>query len=74
MGTLMNEKTASILFLVVCVAIASLLLAGMIAPLIGGGIFAAALVFFGGFSLAFRRRRKITEEMELGEKPNTEKK
>ena len=60
----MNGKTAGILFLGVCVVISILSLAGVIAPLAAGGIFAAALVFFGGFSLAFRRKRKMAEEQE----------
>ncbi len=51
----MNGKTAAFLFLGVCVVLAVLLLLEVIKPLIGGGLFAAALVFIGGFSLAFRR-------------------
>ena len=61
---IMNGRTAGVLFLVVCVGLSILSLAGMIAPLVAGGIFAGALVFFGGFSLAFRRHRKLTEREE----------
>lgn len=57
----MKDKTAVFLLLAVCVIEAFLLLAGVISPLTGGGIFAAALVFFGGFTLAHRRRRRLTE-------------
>lgn len=56
----MKDKTAVFLLLGVCVVEACLLLAGVISPLTGGGIFAAALVFFGGFTLAHRRRRRMT--------------
>lgn len=58
----MNGKTASLLFLGVCLVISLLLVAGVIAPLVAGGVFAGALVFFGGFSMAFRRHRKLTAE------------
>ena len=37
----MNGKVASMLFLVVCLAIMVLSLSGVIAPLVAGGIFAA---------------------------------
>ncbi len=57
----MNGKTAALLFVVVCIGLSVLSLAGVIAPLVAGGVFAGALVFFGGFSLAFRRHRKMTE-------------
>ena len=60
----MNGKTASILFLGICIVISILSLVGVIAPLVAGGIFAAALVFLGGFSLAFRRHRRMTEDEE----------
>lgn len=52
----MNGKTMAFLFLGVCLVLAGLLLADVVDPLTGGGIFAAALVLFGGFSLAFRRK------------------
>jgi hypothetical protein len=72
----MNGKVASMLFLVVCLAIMVLSLSGVIAPLVAGGVFAAALVFFGGFSLAFRRTRMLTEqeevEQEQGQKLETQ--
>ncbi len=60
----MNGKTAALLFVVVCIGLSVLSLAGIIAPLVAGGAFAAALVFFGGFSLAFRRHKRMTEEQE----------
>lgn len=59
----MNGKTAGLLFAGVCVVISVLSLTGVIAPIMAGGIFAGALVFFGGFSLAFRRHRMMTEQM-----------
>lgn len=60
----MNGKTASLLFAGVCIVISVLSLMGVIAPIMAGGIFAGALVFFGGFSLAFRRHRTMTEQEE----------
>jgi hypothetical protein len=63
-SNIMNGKTASLFFAAVCLALAILSLAGVIAPLVAGGVFAGALVFFGGFSLAFRRHRKMTEQEE----------
>ena len=60
----MSAKTASLFFVVVCIGLSVLSLVGMIAPLVAGGVFAAALVFFGGFSLAFRRKQKIEENEE----------
>jgi hypothetical protein len=60
----MNAKTASLLFLAVCIGVSVLSLLGVIAPLAAGGVFAAALVFFGGFSLAFRRKQKMEEQEE----------
>jgi len=53
----MNGKAAAFLFLGVCAVLATLLLLEVIKPLTGGGLFAAALVFIGGFSMAFRRGR-----------------
>ncbi len=58
----MSGKLAGLLFAAVCVVISVLSLYGVIAPLVAGGIFAGALVFFGGFSLAFRRHKKMTEQ------------
>ena len=60
----MNGKIASLLFAGVCIVISILSLTGVIAPIMAGGIFAGALVFFGGFSLAFRRHRMMTEQEE----------
>jgi hypothetical protein len=53
---IMNRKTAVLLFLGICVALAALLVMGMITPFIGGAIFAVALVMFGGLSKGFRRK------------------
>ena len=60
----MNAKTASVLFVLVCICLSALSLMGVIAPLVAGGVFAAALVFFGGFSMAFRRTQKMAEDEE----------
>jgi hypothetical protein len=51
----MNRRLAGILFLAVCIALALLLLTGTIPFLVSGGIFAVALVLFGGLSRGFRR-------------------
>lgn len=58
----MSAKRASLFFVAVCIGICFLSLTGVISPLVGGGIFAGALVFFGGFSMAFRRKQKMEEE------------
>ncbi len=43
----MNSKVAAILFVVVCVTLAVLLLMQVIGSLLGGIIFAIALILFG---------------------------
>ncbi len=53
----MKAKTAGLLFLVICVVLAALLLAGFITPLISGSIFAVALALLGGMSGGFRKGR-----------------
>jgi hypothetical protein len=50
----MNKKKAKISFLAACVVLAVLLLVGTITPLVGGAIFAVALVLFGGLSRGFK--------------------
>jgi hypothetical protein len=45
----MNAKTAVMLFLAICVALALLLLFGLITPTVSGAVFALALVILGGF-------------------------
>ena len=51
----MKGKTAGIIFLAICAAIAALLLASAITPLISGCVFAVALVALGISSHGFRR-------------------
>ncbi len=53
---IMNRRLAILLFLGICVALAALLLFGMITPFVGGAIFAVALVIFGGLSNGFRKK------------------
>ena len=43
----MNSKVAAILFVVVCVVLSVLLLKQIISSLVGGIIFAIALILFG---------------------------
>ena len=45
------------MFLGVCLLLALLLVTGAIAPVLGGGIFAAALVVFGILSHGFTRKK-----------------
>lgn len=52
----MNGKIAALLFLAVCVVLATLLAAGIIGPPVSGSIFAIALVLLGGMSGGFRKR------------------
>jgi hypothetical protein len=49
----MNRKTAGLLFLGICGALALLLLTGTISPLEGGCTFAVVLVAFGLLSRGF---------------------
>jgi hypothetical protein len=52
----MKRKTAGILFVSICAMLAILLLVKIIIPLIGGIIFAAALVLIGILSKGFRAK------------------
>jgi hypothetical protein len=49
----MRRRTAGLLFLGICGALAILLLTGMLTPLGGGCLFAVALVVFGAMSRGF---------------------
>ena len=51
----MKRKTAALAFLVVCLAIAALLLTGVITTITSGIIIAIALVVFGGLSKGFSK-------------------
>ena len=53
----MNKRTAAMIFLVVCLVLALLLLSGAISPLLGGGVFALALVVLGVFSRGFTNKQ-----------------
>ena len=50
----MKGKAAGFLFLIVCIVLAGLLLARVVAPLTSGIVFAVALVVLGGLSRGFR--------------------
>jgi hypothetical protein len=52
----MKGKAAGFLFLGVCIILAVLLLAHIIAPIASGIIFAVALVVLGGLSRGFRNQ------------------
>lgn len=52
----MKSKTASFVFLGVCVILAALLLTKTITPMLSGTVFAIALVLLGGFSGGFRKK------------------
>ncbi|MFZ0821864.1 MAG: hypothetical protein WAM91_17505 [Candidatus Acidiferrales bacterium] len=52
----MNRKTARILFLAACIVIAILLLKQVVTTIVGGFIFAVALLVFGGLSNGFRKK------------------
>ena len=52
----MNGRTAGLAFLGVCVILALLLLMRSIRPVLGGAIFAIALVVLGGLSRGFQRK------------------
>ncbi len=52
----MSRRVALGLYLGVCVVLAALLVTKAIAPVVGGGIFAIALVVLGGLSRGFRGR------------------
>jgi len=53
----MSKKTAALAFLGVCVVVSVLLVARVISPIWGGGIFAATLVAFGLLSRGFTRKK-----------------
>jgi hypothetical protein len=52
----MNRKTAAFIFVGICVVLAVLLLFGIIGPMVGGSVFAIALVLLGGASSGFRKQ------------------
>jgi len=52
----MNGKKAALSLIVVCAALAILLLTGTIKSIVAGGVFAAALVVLGVASGGFRKR------------------
>lgn len=54
----MNRKTASMIFLGICVVLAVLLLLDVITPIVSGSIFAVALVIFGSISRGFTKSDK----------------
>lgn len=49
----MKRKTAALSFLAICLALAILLLTNTISPMVGGILFAIALVLFGVASRGF---------------------
>jgi hypothetical protein len=51
----MRRRPALSLFLGTCVVLALLLVTGAIRPVVAGGLFAIALVAFGGLSRGFTR-------------------
>ncbi|HTY12416.1 MAG TPA: hypothetical protein VMF88_15240 [Bacteroidota bacterium] len=53
----MSKKTASILFLAVCLLLALLLLTKTITTTVSGFLFAIALVIFGGLSRGIRSKQ-----------------
>jgi hypothetical protein len=52
----MKGKAAGFAFLIICVILAILLLARVIAPMTSGIIFAIALIILGGLSRGFRNQ------------------
>jgi uncharacterized membrane protein len=54
----MNKKTAVYLFLGICIVLAMLLLTHTIDPIVGGSLFALALVILGGLSKGFRNNNQ----------------
>ena len=54
-GSQMNNRTAGLLFLLVCIALSVLLITKVIGIVLGGIIFAIALVVIGLFSRGFKR-------------------
>lgn len=59
----MNKKSASLVFLAVCLMLAILLLTKTITPMVSGSVFAVALVTLGLMSRGFRNdeRKKPTQ-------------
>lgn len=53
----MEGKVAAFAFLIVCLALAVLLLLRAISPVVGAAVFAVALAILGGASRGFRRGR-----------------
>jgi hypothetical protein len=51
----MNRRTAGFIFAGICIGLALLLVAKLITPLVGGILFAVALVALGLLSGGFRR-------------------
>jgi hypothetical protein len=51
----MKGKASGLLFLVICAALAVLLLAATITPLVGGCVFAVALIGLGAMSRSFTK-------------------
>lgn len=54
----MSGKTAGLVFLGVCIALAAVVLLGALEPLVSGAVFAVALVALGGVSKGFTRPPK----------------
>jgi hypothetical protein len=52
----MSKKTAGLVFLAICVALAGLLIVEAISPIISGSVFALALVSLGILSRGFTRK------------------
>ena len=50
----MHRTPAMILLLIVCIGLAVMLVAGLLSPVLAGGIFAAALAILGILSHGFR--------------------
>lgn len=51
----MRGKPAKLIYLCICVLIAILLLTQVISPIVGGFIFASALLILGSLSKGFKR-------------------
>jgi len=51
----MNKRSASLVFLSVCIGLAVLLLTKTITPIVSGSIFAASLIVFGVMSRGFTK-------------------
>ncbi len=53
----MKGRTAALVLVGICLALAILLVRGTLSPVAGGAAFAGALVFLGGFSRGFTRQK-----------------